>query len=114
MGPGLAPASAPAQSAAFLTDIKTAVESLDKYHQIEVLRILKKDKKLTLNENKSGIYINMWFVSAPILDEIRAYIDYVSVQNQQLEKTETECAQYKKILSDKDITSGAVMAAEVI
>ena len=51
-----------------LNKLKIHVESMDKHHQIEVLKILSKNL-CKINENKSGVYINMTFLEDPIIKE---------------------------------------------
>jgi len=71
-----------------LETIKKTIEQWPKHHQIEVLKIIKNSSS-TINENKSGIYINMSFLSEDTIDEIRKYIKYVQDQEQIL--TPLEC-----------------------
>ena len=49
-----------------LTELKNQVESLDKHHQIEILKILSKNM-CKINENKSGVFVNMTFLDEKIL-----------------------------------------------
>ena len=63
-----------------LNKLKIHVESMDKHHQIEVLKILSKNL-CKINENKSGVYINMTFLEDPIIKEIEDYLLYVSKKN---------------------------------
>jgi hypothetical protein len=71
-----------------LEKIKNTVEKWSKHHQIEILKIIKKNSS-TINENKSVIYINMSFLSEKTLNEIQQYIIYV--QDQEKILTSLEC-----------------------
>jgi hypothetical protein len=77
--------------------IREKVEAMNKFNQVEVLRILEK-KKVTLNENKYGVHINLTELSANVIEELKSYIHYVSNQeidlNQLEEKKETFKATY--------------------
>ena len=50
-----------------LEKLKNTIESWSKHHQVEILKIIKKDQSVTINENKSGIYINMTLLQEDIL-----------------------------------------------
>ena len=81
--------------------MKQKIESLGKTHQIEVLRIIKKNPATTLNENKSGIYINLTFLA-----ELCEFIRYISDQEQLLDTMEKQKQDFKNIFfldkEDKD------------
>jgi len=89
-----------------LEDIKRKIESLDKTHQIEVLRIIKKYPTVTLNENKSGIYINLTFLPEEVIAELTEFIQYIADQEQILDPVETQKQDFKNIFfldkEDKD------------
>jgi hypothetical protein len=71
-----------------LETIKKTIEQWPKHHQIEVLKIIKNSSS-TINENKSGIYINMSFLPESTITEIQTYIQYVKDQEHIL--TPLEC-----------------------
>ena len=89
-----------------LEAMKIKIESLDKTHQIEVLRIIKKNPAITLNENKSGIYINLTFLPEDTISELCEFIRYISDQEQLLDPMETQKQDFKNIFfldkEDKD------------
>ena len=62
-----------------LENIKNFIETLEKHHQIEILKILNKNK-CKLNENKSGTYVKMSFLNEETIEELEKYIDYIKVQ----------------------------------
>lgn len=68
--------------------IKKTIEQWPKHHQVEILKIIKNSSS-TINENKSGIYINMSFLPENTITEIQGYIKYVQDQEQIL--TPLEC-----------------------
>lgn len=70
--------------------LKNTIESWSKHHQIEILKIIKKYQSVTINENKSGIYINMSLLQEDILQEIGEYVAYVEQQETILNSTETQ------------------------
>ena len=79
-----------------LNNLKENIERLNKFHQIEILKILKEDESCTLNENKNGIFINLTGVSEKTIIQMERYLEYVKKQEEQLNDVE----QQKDILSN--------------
>jgi hypothetical protein len=77
-----------------LNELRTQIESMEKHHQIEILKILSK-KLCKINENKSGVYVNMSFLEEPILDELYEYISYVKDQEENLITTEYQKKEFR-------------------
>ena len=58
---------------AYLENLKKKIEMLEKHHQIEILKILiEQDTKI--NENKSGIFVNMSTLEKEIIEQIEKYL----------------------------------------
>ena len=70
-----------------LTELKNHIESLEKHHQVEILKILSKNM-CKINENKSGVFVNMTFLEQSILNEIQDYLKYMKEQEENLITTE--------------------------
>jgi hypothetical protein len=89
-----------------LENIKKKIESMNKFHHIEILKILKTCSSIKLNENKSGIFVNLSFLPNSTLDEIKKYIDYIQVQETSISQLETQCDEFKNTFfvdkEDKD------------
>jgi hypothetical protein len=68
---------------------------MPKIHHIEILRILKNLPNVKLNENKSGVYINLTFLPKETLDEISYYINYIAEQEKTLKIVETQKTEFK-------------------
>ena len=77
-----------------LENIKNAIEVMNKYHQIEILKILNKNT-CKLNENKSGVYVNMSFLPEETIVELEKYIDYIKDQEESLVKMEFQKEEFK-------------------
>ena len=77
-----------------LETLKYKIESMTKFHQIEILKILSK-KLCKLNENKSGVYVNLSFLPDDLLDELNKYIDYVQEQNETFATAEYQKNEFK-------------------
>ena len=78
-----------------LSAIKDKIERMSKNNQIEVLKILKKYQNIKLNENKSGIFVNLSFLSKEILEEINMYVNYVNDQETVINTIETQKQEFK-------------------
>ena len=86
-----------------LNYIRDAVENMNKFNQIEILRILNNHKDVTINENKYGIHINLSDLKKDLLDELNVYIKYVNTQEVTLHQVEKEKETYKNTYFTKDI-----------
>lgn len=73
-----------------LNILKERIELMDKYHQIEILRILSKNEQVTLNENNNGTFVNLTELSAEIKNELEKYVEYVIEQQKLLKEIETK------------------------
>jgi len=85
-----------------LNYIREKVESMSKFNQIEILRILNKYKEITLNENKYGVHINLTDLSSEVIEELNVYINYVDTQEINLNKIESQKETYKNKYFTKD------------
>lgn len=78
-----------------LLAIRDKIEKMEKVYQVHILKILKKHN-IDLTENSNGFFINMSILNNEILDELKNYIKYVSLQQTQLNKVEEDKERYKK------------------
>jgi hypothetical protein len=78
-----------------LSLMKDKIEKMTKNNQIEILKILKKYQNTKLNENKSGIFVNLSFLSKDALDEIDKYVSYVNDQETVINTIETQKQEFK-------------------
>jgi len=74
--------------------LKKKIENLNKNHQIEVLKIFL-ENDIKVNENKSGIFINMSFLETDILEKINKYLMYIQEQENNLNSLETQKEEFK-------------------
>lgn len=77
--------------------LKKQIETLDKKHHIEILKILTQHS-CKINENKSGSFVNMSFFSEEIINEIQKYIQYINEQEERLNTAEYQKDEYRKSL----------------
>ena len=85
-----------------LNSMRDQIENMSKFNQLEILRILTKNKDVIINENKYGIHINLSDIDISILKELTLYIKYVQKQESFLNNTEEEKERYKNIFFVKD------------
>jgi len=82
------------EKVANLENLKKTIETLNKYHQVEILKILTKNL-CKINENKSGCYVNLSFLNDDSIDEIEKYISYVKDQEESLNTMEYQKEEFK-------------------
>lgn len=86
-----------------LNYIRETIENMNKFNQIEVLRILNRHSSVTLNENKYGVHINLSELPKNIIDEMTTYIKYVTTQELTLNSIEKQKEAYRNTYFSKDI-----------
>jgi len=89
-----------------LNNLKMKIEQMNKQHHIEILKILKKYNNITLNENKSGVYVNLSFLPDMVITDIMNYVKYIDEQEQTLSSFETQKQDFRNTFftekGDKD------------
>jgi len=78
-----------------LNYLRDYIENMNKFNQVEILRILHNDKDVIINENKYGIHINLSELKKEVLDKMFEYIKYVTTQESNLNIIEQQKEQYK-------------------
>ena len=85
-----------------LLQIKTSVEKMNKFHQINILKLLSAKETLTINENNNGVFVNLTDIDDDILKELSDYISYVDEQEFDLNEQEEKKAEYKNVFFSND------------
>jgi hypothetical protein len=85
-----------------LDRMKTQIESMNKMHHIEILKILKGNANIKLNENKSGVFVNLSFLPNEIIDEMKSYVNYICEQEKTIQTFEAQQAEYKKTMYNEE------------
>ena len=85
-----------------INTMRNIIEKMNKFNQIEVLRILK-DNNATLNENNYGIFVNLTNLNDSTLDKLSNYIEYVEDQELNLNNIEKQKEDYINTYFTKDI-----------
>ena len=78
-----------------LSSIKDKIEKMPKNNQIEILKILKKYQNIKLNENKSGIFVNLSFLPQNTIQEMLNYIDYIKDQEETIKIMEYQKTEFE-------------------
>jgi hypothetical protein len=77
-----------------IEEMKKTIEAMPKKNQVEVLKILSKNL-CKINENKSGVFVNLTFLAPAVLEEIREFIRYVKEQEESLNTAEYQKTFFK-------------------
>jgi len=85
-----------------LNIIREKIETMPKFNQVEILRILSKNNNVTLNENKYGVHINLSELPDEMIENLKVYINYVNTQELNLNKLEKQKEEFKNIYFTKD------------
>jgi hypothetical protein len=73
-----------------IQEMKDRIESMPKHYQIEIGKLLIHQHKINYNDNQNGIFINLSNISNEIMDKLKNYIQYVDLQEKQINHTEQE------------------------
>ena len=79
------------------------IESMNKFNQVAILKILKAEENVVLNENQYGIHVNLTELSNDVLRKIHSYVQYVNTQQQNLEQAEKQKELFKNTYFDKEV-----------
>ena len=89
-----------------LKKLRDSIQELEKIHQLYILNLVIL-RAVPYTENSNGVFINISTISTEVIEEIRQYLKYVELQENQLEDDEALKERYKKSLfkDTKDILS---------
>lgn len=77
------------------------IESMNKFNQVAILKILNDEKNVVLNENQYGIHVNLTELNNEVLKKIDKYVNYVIEQQDNLEHAEKQKEIFKNTYFDK-------------
>lgn len=77
-----------------LEKIKNKIETMEKYHQVGILKILS-NNKCKINENKSGVYVNLSFLPENTIQQLINYIDYINDQEEAIKNMEHQKMEFE-------------------
>jgi hypothetical protein len=84
-----------------LNVLKEKIECLTKERHIEILKILNQFPSVVMNENKSGVFINLSTLENESLQSLIDYMKYIDEQEENLKTIEYQ----KKEFEDNFFTS---------
>ena len=73
-----------------LESLKAQIEKLEKEQQKEILKILHSNQDVKLNENKSGVFINLSFLPEQAVKDIKKHLEYIKDQEKTLKLAESK------------------------
>ena len=82
--------------------IKENIEIMNKSYQIEILKLLVEEKKVTISENNNGSFINLSNLDNTIINKLEKFIEYVKKQQNQLSFIENEKLNIKNEFFNKN------------
>ena len=82
--------------------LRESIENMNKFNQIEILRILKNDNTVILNENKYGVHVNLSELNNQNLDQMYNYVKYVNAQQVSLDTAEKQKEVFKNTYFSKE------------
>ena len=82
--------------------MKDRIEQMTKNYQIEMARLLINTHNIAYDENQNGLFINMAQMTEEVKTSIQQFIEYVDLQEQQLNADETEKDGLKDIFFKKE------------
>lgn len=80
-----------------IENIKNQIDKMNKTQHVQILKILK-NNDIKTNENKSGIFINLSYLTEKTMKEIEEYIVYINEQEKILETFENKKIECKNLL----------------
>jgi hypothetical protein len=84
----------------FLEKIRNEIDKMEKIHHIKILKILKEYKNVKLNENKSGVFVNLSFLPKEAIDNIVNYLEYIREQEKYISNLENQQESLKVLLNN--------------
>ena len=82
--------------------INSKIEKLNKKQHIELLRIITKDEKVNISENKNGTFINMNELNNEIINKIVEYLNYIETKEKELINIENKKNKIAETMNDNN------------
>lgn len=82
--------------------INSKIEKLNKKQHIEILRIITKDDKVNISENKNGSFINMNELSNDVINKIIEYLNYIETKETELLNIENKKNMIAETMNDNN------------
>ena len=89
-----------------LETMKQRIEQMTKTQHIEILKLLHSFSAVKLNENKSGVYVNLSFLPEDTLEQLAKYVSYVDEQEKSLTMVENTKKDFIRTFFDEPRVQG--------
>ena len=80
--------------------MRDGIQNMEKIHQLQILEICN-NHHVQYTENSNGVFINMTLLNDSILAAISEYINYIGLQQKQLDNIEATKNKYKEEFYNK-------------
>ena len=77
-----------------LESLKSRIENMTKQNQLEILKILN-NYETKLNENKSGVFVNLSYLPDKTLEAISEFIKYIDEQETNIKIVEDQKKEFQ-------------------
>ena len=82
-----------------LVKLRDRIQKLEKIHQLHILKIIL-EHNIAYTENSNGVFINIGTIDDTVKKSLEDYLEYVEVQETQLDEGEAERKKFKKNLEN--------------
>ena len=82
--------------------LNNKIEKLNKKQHIEILRIITKNEKINISENKNGTFVNMIELNESTIAEITSYLAYIETKEKELINIENKKSKLAEIMNDNN------------
>lgn len=82
-----------------LEAMKSSIDSMSKGSHVEILKILK-ENNVKINENKSGVFINLSFLNTDVINKIKDFIEFIKQRENLIEVVERQKIELSITIND--------------
>jgi hypothetical protein len=87
-----------------LNELCAKISKLNEQQHVHIASLLRKESQVKLNENNSGIMVNLSLVSQETLESIQKYIQFLSEQESELNVIQEKQEEFKSIVANNITT----------
>lgn len=69
--------------------MKSSIDTMSKTNHVKILKILK-DNNVKINENKSGVFINLSFLHNDVVKQINDFVNFIEQRENLIEVVERQ------------------------
>ena len=83
-----------------LDELCAKISKLNEQQHVHIASLLRKESQVKLNENNSGIMVNLSLVSQDILESIQKYLEFLLEQESELKDIQEKQEEFKSIVTN--------------